>query len=135
VIAIRPVGNGKITDDPRFNLRTFFPTTDVPSPLIVDDVVYFLRDRSGVLICADAKTGEKIYEERAATSSENRASLLYADGNIYLACRNGTVVVVKAGRKFEKVWETSLDDPIRSSPVIANGRLYVRSEKALWSFK
>ena len=50
-----------------------------------------------------------------------RASPLYADGNIYLACRNGTITVVKAGRKFEEVWQTSLDDSITSSPVIANG--------------
>src|SRR5262245_1484586 len=135
VVAIRPGGNGNITDDPKFKLWTIYPTTDVPSPLVVDGLVFFLRDRSGILICVDAKTGEKLYEERAATSSENRASLLYADGNIYLACRNGTMVVVKAGPKFEKVWETSLDDPIRSSPVIANGRLYVRSETALWAFK
>jgi outer membrane protein assembly factor BamB len=135
LVAIRPGGSGNITDNPQYKLWTYYPTPDVPSPLVVDDLVYFIRERSGILICVDAKTGEKQYEERAATSSENRASPLYADGNIYLACRNGTVVVVRAGRKFEKVWETSLDEAIRSSPVIANGRLYIRSEKALWSFK
>ena len=101
---------------------------------MVDDLVYLLRENS-VLICVDAKTGEKLYEQRTAISENNRASPLYADGNIYLACRNGTITVVKAGRKFEEVWQTSLDDSITSSPVIANGRLYLRSNTALWAFK
>jgi outer membrane protein assembly factor BamB len=134
VVAIRPGGSGNITDNPNFKLWTFFPTPDVPSPLIVDDLVYLFRENS-VLICVDAKTGKKQYEERVAMSANNRASPLFADGNIYLACRNGTVVVVKAGPMFEKVWETSLDDSIVSSPVIANGQLYLRSNTALWAFK
>jgi outer membrane protein assembly factor BamB len=133
VVAIRPGGSGNITDNPKYKIWTYFPTPDVPSPLVVDDLVYFFRE-SGTLICADAKTGEKVYEERAAISDKNRASPLYADGNIYLASRNGTITVVKAGRKFEKVWETSLDDSIASSPVIASGRLYLRSNTALWAF-
>jgi outer membrane protein assembly factor BamB len=133
VVAIRPGGTGNITDNPKYKIWTYFPTPDVPSPLIVDDLVYFFRENS-ILICVDAKTGEKQYEERFTTSANNRASPLYADGHIYLACRNGTVAVVKAGRKFEKVWETNLDDSIVSSPVIANGRLYLRSNTALWAF-
>lgn len=132
VVAIRPGGSGDITNT-EFKLWTHFPTPDVPSPLIVDDLVYFFRENSA-LICADAKTGMKQYEERAANSSNNRASPVYADGNIYLTARNGTIVVVKAGRKFEKVSETSLDDSITASPAIADGRLYLRSSKFLWAF-
>jgi outer membrane protein assembly factor BamB len=95
--------------------------------------VYLFRENS-VLICLDAKTGEKQYEHRVTSSDNNRASPTYAAGNIYLAARNGTVTVVKRGRAYEEVWQTSLDDSITSSPVIANGQLYLRSNTALWAF-
>lgn len=131
VVAIRPGGADNITQT-KYKLWTYAPTPDVPSPLIVEDLVYLFRENS-VLICLDAKTGEKQYEHRVAPSSDNRASPLYAAGNIYLASRNGTITVVKAGRKFEQVWQTSLDDPISSSPAIANGRLYLRTNTALWA--
>lgn len=133
LVAIRPGGSGDITNDPNYKLWSFAPTPDVPSPLIVDGLVYLFRE-SSVLICLDAKTGAKQYEQRVMPSDGNRASPVYANGNIYLAGRNGTITVVKAGRKLEQVWQTSLDDNLTSSPAIANGRLYLRTNKALWAF-
>jgi outer membrane protein assembly factor BamB len=132
LVAIRPGGAGDITSTD-YLLWRYAPTPDVPSPLVVDGLVYLFRENS-VLICLDAKTGEKQYEHRVTSSDNNRASPTYAAGNIYLAARNGTVTVVKAGRAYEEVCQTSLDDSIASSPVIANGRLYLRSNTALWAF-
>jgi len=132
LIAIRPGGKGDITETD-YKLWKFDPTPDVPSPLIVDGLVYLWRENS-ILICLDAKTGEKLYEQRVTSSEGNRASPAYANGTIYLAARNGTITVVKAGRKFEQLWQTSLDDSITSSPAFANGRLYLRTNTALWAF-
>lgn len=132
LVAIRPGGAGDITETD-YRLWHYAPTPDVPSPLVVDGLVYLFRENS-ILICLDAKTGQKQYEQRLTSSEGNRASPLYADGNIYLAARNGTITVVKAGRKFEQVWQTDLGDTLTSSPVIANGRLYLRTNGALWAF-
>ncbi|MBS0260814.1 MAG: PQQ-like beta-propeller repeat protein, partial [Planctomycetes bacterium] len=132
LVAIRPGGKGDITES-EFRLWRFAPTPDVPSPLVVDDLVYLFRENS-VLICLDAKTGAKLYEQRVCPSDNNRGSPLFANGNIYLTARNGTVTIVKAGRKFEQVWQTQLEDSTTSSPVISNGRLYIRTNEALWAF-
>jgi outer membrane protein assembly factor BamB len=132
LVAIRPGGAGDITES-EFKLWRYAPTPDVPSPLIVDDLVYLFRENS-VLICLDAKTGRKQYEQRLASSEGNRASPLFAGGNVYLAARDGTITVVKAGRDFEQVWQTNLGELLTSSPVIANGRLYLRTNDALWAF-
>lgn len=132
LVAIRPGGKGDITETD-YKLWRFAPTPDVPSPLVVDGLVYLFRENS-VLICLDAKTGEKQYEHRMTSSDNNRASPAYANGNVYLAARNGTITVVKAGRQYEQLWQTSLDDLLTSSPVIANGRLYLRTNGALWAF-
>jgi outer membrane protein assembly factor BamB len=132
VVAIRPGGNGDITAS-EFRLWRFAPTPDVPSPLVVDNLVYLFRENS-VFICLDSRNGAKHYEHRVCPSDGNRASPLYANGNIYLVARNGTITVVKAGPKFEQVWQTDLQDSITSSPVISNGKLYLRTSNALWAF-
>jgi outer membrane protein assembly factor BamB len=132
LIAIRPGGTGDITETD-YRLWRFAPTPDVPSPLIVGDFVYLFRENS-VFTCLDAKTGEKQYEHRVTSSENNRASPVFADGRIYLAARNGTVTVVAPGPKYEQLWQASLDDPMTSSPAISNGRIYFRTNTALWAF-
>mgnify|MGYP002625214883 CR=1 FL=1 len=109
-------------------------TPDVPTPLIHDGLVYLCRE-NGNLICLDAKSGEKLYEERTV-AERHRASPVYADGHIYLTARNsGTVTVVKAVRDFEIVGKNTLDEAISASPAISNGRIYLRSFDALYAIE
>ena len=78
-------------------------TPDVPAPLIHNGLVYIVRQyqrETGALICIDLKTGKEMYYE-PIHAARYRASPIYGDGKIYLAARDGTVTVVKAGPKFE----------------------------------
>jgi hypothetical protein len=43
------------------------------------------------------------------------------------------ITVVKAGRQFEILGQNDLAEPIAASPVISNGRLYLRTYKALYA--
>src|SRR5690606_7427460 len=96
-------------------------TPDVPSPLVVDGLVYLCRE-NGNLICMDAKTGEEYYNMRTHRD-RHRASPLYADGKIYLTARDGTISVVAAGKEFNLLAQNTLDrESISSSPAVANGR-------------
>jgi outer membrane protein assembly factor BamB len=123
VVAIRPGAEYRLWTHPR--------TPDVPSPLVHDGLVYLCRE-DGILICLEAATGEKIYEQRAH-SYRHRASPVYADGKIYLTSRDGVTSVVKAGRMFELLASNNLGEDIASSPAISNGRIYIRSFEALWA--
>ena len=110
-------------------------TPDVPAPLIHDGLVYLVREykrESGALICVDAKTGKELYYE-SIHPARYRASPVYADGKIYLAARDGTVTVVKAGPRFEVLAVNQMPDQITASPAIANGRVYIRGFKALYA--
>ena len=89
-------------------------------------------EKTGVLICLDAETGEPLYEKRTHRN-RHRASPIYANGHIYLTSRDGIVNVVKAGRKFEIVASNSMGEVIAASPAIANGTLYLRSYQALYA--
>src|SRR5262249_17301123 len=104
---------------------------DVPSPLIHDGQVYLCRE-NGVLVCVDAKTGAKLYEE-PVHRTRYRASPVFADGKVYLTARAGTFQVVKAGPKYDLLAKTELPDEFTASPAISNGRIYLRGFKALYA--
>lgn len=134
VLGLRPDGEGNITGEmSNYHWRRESNTPDVPSPLVVDGLVYLCRE-NGVLICVDAKTGQELYQERTE-SDRHRASPVYADGYVYLTSRRGTVSVIKAGPKFERVATNPLGEEMAASPVISNGRIYLRTFDALWAIE
>jgi outer membrane protein assembly factor BamB len=96
-------------------------------------LVYLCRE-NGVLVCVDAKSGQQLYEERTV-SDRHRASPIYAAGHLYLTARKGTITVVKAGPKFEQVAVNDLAEPTTASPVISQGRIYVRTFAALYAIE
>lgn len=133
LLALRPDGTGDITANTAAHLWTVDRTPDVPSPLILDDIVYLCME-NGDLWAINRKTGEKLYMERT-NRQRHRASPVYADGHIYLAARDGKVTVVKAGPKFEIVAENELKEDMSSSLAIANGTVYVRTFQQLWAIR
>lgn len=130
LLALKPGGQGDVTGTD-FKIWEFYPTPDVPSPLVYDGLVYLYRE-NGVLICLDAKTGTKHYEQRTKEGN-NRASPVMADGHLYMVARDGTTTVVNAGPTFNAVAENKIDESITASPVISNGRIYLRTFDALWA--
>jgi len=103
----------------------------VPSPLLVDGLVYLCRE-DGTLICLDAQTGKEHYLKRTH-ADRHRASPVYGDGKIYLTARDGTITVVKPGKEFEILASNDMQESISSSPAISGGRIYLRTFKALYA--
>ena len=132
-IAIGSDGDGDITDLPENHFWSHARTPDVPSPLILDDLVYLCLE-NGNLICLDRKSGNPHYVERTRRH-RHRASPVFADGHIYTTSRDGVVSVVKAGPTFELVSQNEMGESIAASPVISNGTIYLRSFDALWAIR
>ncbi|MCA9162331.1 MAG: PQQ-binding-like beta-propeller repeat protein [Planctomycetales bacterium] len=130
-VALKPTGSGDVTENTATRYWTHSVTPDVPSPLVVDDIVYLCRE-NGNLIALDRETGEQFYEERTHRD-RHRASPVYADGKIYLSARDGTVSVVKPGRQFELLASNNMEESISASPAISNGRIYIRTFEALYA--
>jgi outer membrane protein assembly factor BamB len=132
VLGLRPDAQGDISGTTKGHQWVRAKDTpDVPSPLVVDGLVYLNQENGGV-ICMDAESGKELYHERAY-SDRYRASPVYADGKIYLTARGGVVTVVKAGPEFEILSSNDMQEPISASPVISNGRIYMRSFEALYA--
>jgi outer membrane protein assembly factor BamB len=134
VLGLRPDVQGDISDS-RKGHRWVRPknTPDVPSPLVVDGLVYLCAE-NGVLTCLDAESGKDLYEERAY-SDRYRASPVYGEGKIYLTARGGVTTVVKAGPEFEILASNDLQEPTSSSPAISGGRIYIRTFEALYAIE
>jgi outer membrane protein assembly factor BamB len=132
VLAIDPHAKGDITDKTEGHIWTReHNTPDVPSPLVVDGLVYLCRE-DGTLLCLDAKTGEEFYRKRTH-ADRHRASPVYGDGKIYLTARDGTVTVVKPGKEFEVLTTNTTTESTSASPAISNGRVYLRTYNALYA--
>jgi len=132
VLALDPHSKGDITDKTDGHIWTReHNTPDVPSPLLVDGLVYLCRE-DGTLLCLDAKTGEEFYRKRTH-ADRHRASPVYGDGKIYLTARDGTVTVVKPGKEFEILATNSMTESTSSSPAISGGRIYLRTFDALYA--
>jgi len=49
------------------------------------------------------------------------------------AARSGIVTVIKPGKEFAIVAQNDMQEPITASPVVAGGRIYLRSFDALYA--
>ncbi len=108
-------------------------TPDVPSPILVDGLLYIMSER-GTIYCYEAQSGKPIYKE-SITNMRHRANPVFADGKLYLQGRDGVLVVVKAGRTFELLAKNELPDTFTASPAISNGVIYLRGWKDLYAIK
>lgn len=132
VFALKPDLKGDVTEDASsYVWKKPNGTPDVPSPLVVGELVYLCRE-NGNLVCLEAKTGKQLYEQRTV-ADRHRASPVYADGHIYLTARRGIVTVVKAGPEFAVVSTNELGEEMSASPAISNGRIYLRTFKSLYA--
>ena len=131
-VAIDPNGaKGEIAPGSSSEKWRFKSTPDVPSPLLVDGVVYLMGDK-GKLNAVDAKTGKELYEI-TVTNERHRASPTYFDDKILLIGRQGNMVVIKPSREAGEMVKNKLPDTVTGSPAISGGRIYLRGWNYLWA--
>jgi outer membrane protein assembly factor BamB len=128
IIAIRPDGSGDVTDTHvAWTLDKGAPHT--PSPLLIGKELYLVAD-GGTASCANALTGEKIWQERVP--GDYSASPIFADGKIYIVNEEGTGTVLRPGPTFEKLAENGFPEQTLASYAIGEGAIFVRTEKSLY---
>jgi outer membrane protein assembly factor BamB len=105
----------------------------VPSPVLAGDRILSVNER-GVVGCLDAKTGEQIFQQRLKNAGGVYASPVVIDGKAYIVTRrNGTQLLDLTG-KGESLAENVLEDDsdFNASPAISDGKLLLRSNRALY---
>jgi outer membrane protein assembly factor BamB len=108
-------------------------TPYVPSPLLVDDLLYFVSGNNGMLSCFDARKGVAHYEaERLEGVFGVYASPVAAAGHVYLLGRDGTCLVLKQGPKLEIISRNKIDDKTDASLALAGSDLFIRGHQSLY---
>ncbi|MCA9247521.1 MAG: PQQ-binding-like beta-propeller repeat protein, partial [Planctomycetales bacterium] len=104
-----------------------------PSPLLVDDLLYFVGDKGGIATCLDARSGEIIWQERLGGNFS--ASPLLADGKIFFCSHEGVTTVVAPGKEFTKLASNTLDGSLMASPAAVDHSLFLRTDQALYQIQ
>lgn len=103
LIRVKKDDSGAYSAD--FVWRAKRATCSFGSPIVHKGYAYFVN-RTGILFCLDASTGEEVYAERTPESCW--ATPLAVGDRIYLVGQKGTTTVIKAGPKFEVLSQNRL---------------------------
>jgi outer membrane protein assembly factor BamB len=109
-------------------------TPYVPSPLLYDGVLYFLKTNSGLLSAFDAKTGKPHYQLQRLEGVPNVfASPVGARGRVYLPGREGVTLVIRHGPKYEVLATNKLDEGFDASPALVDNEIFLRGYEHLYA--
>jgi outer membrane protein assembly factor BamB len=99
----------------------------------VHDGLVFVADCGRLIHCIDAETGREYWTHEAG--ADMWASTLVADGKLYVGTNRGDFWVLAAGREKKVISMVKLDSNTSSTPVAANGVLYVATMRKLYALQ
>jgi outer membrane protein assembly factor BamB len=124
---------GDITGTPAIAWSLDRDTPYVPSPLLYDNVLYFLKTNNGLLSAFDARAGTPHYQAQRLDAVPNVfSSPVGAAGRVYVTGREGATVVLRHGPKLEVLATNHLNDGFDASPALVDGEMYLRGYKYLY---
>ena len=132
IYAIRPGASGDISLErgTRSNRAIAWSSdregTYIPTPIVYRGLLYMLNN-NGIITVYNAATGERAYRARVGSGGSFAASLVAADGRLYVASEDGDVFVIKAGREYVEIARNEMNEVIMATPAISDGLIIVRT--------
>lgn len=103
--------------------------TGMSSPLLYDGRVY-AANPAGLVMCADAKTGQVLWQERV--KGPFSGSPVAGDGKVYVINEAGEMTTLKAGDEPEVLGVSKTGEEGLATPAISGGALFLRGDKSLF---
>ncbi len=97
-----------------------------------DTGLLFVADFAGFVHCLDAATG-KVYWVHDL-KAHAWGSTMVADGKVYVGDEDGDLCILAASKEKKVLCEVNFGAPLYSTPVVANGVLYISSQTHLFAF-
>lgn len=126
-VAVRPGVKGGQPPELAYKLDKAYAAY-VPTMVAKDHLVFLWSER-GIVSAIDAATGSVHFRERVG--GNYHGSPVRAGDKIYCISHDGEVVSIAATDKFAVLGRTPLNETSRSTPAIAGGRMYLRTESHL----
>ena len=131
-------GKGKVSVD-HWSWRDDQRGTDAVTPVLHEGKVYVLKDggpQRGRVTCMDAKTGKHLWESQLPKGPQvYYASPVLAGDRFYAVREDGMVFSGTIGAEgLVDIKSHALEEGVIASPIVANGRLLVRTDNHLFCF-
>ena len=121
VVALRPQAAGRKAEV-LYRIERAAPL--VTTPIVKDDLLFLWNDH-GIATCADVQTGKVHWRERVGGSYYS--SPICVRDRLYSMTMKGDVVVIAASKQYALLARNPLGEGSHSTPVVAGGRLYLRT--------
>jgi outer membrane protein assembly factor BamB len=125
LLALKPRQDGS---EPELLWKGPTLTSGYSSPIYYKGRLYGLTAVAAV--CVDPRDGSEVWKQRV--DGPFWSSPVLADGKLYAVSNKGRTSVVQLGDKPKLLARNDLDDTINATPAIANGCIYLRSDKYLY---
>jgi outer membrane protein assembly factor BamB len=102
----------------------------VCTPVARGDLLFSWFDR-GVVTCLDGPTGKIHWQERVG--GNYFCSPIRVADRLYCISREGEMVVLAASKEFKELARIDLEEPSNSTPAVADGVMYIRTNSHLMS--
>ncbi len=128
IYAISPNGQGDVTQS-----RLLWTSREVGRVVgmpIVKDGLLYVGDLGGTLHCLDAATGATVWKHE--TNEAIWGCLLLAADRIYVGNVEGSMSVLRAGRRREVLAQIEMNAPLYSRPELIGDALYLATANRLY---
>ncbi len=106
----------------------------IPSPLYYDGVLYVVKN-GGILTAFNPASGEVFKTGRVTGALGGySASPVAAEGRIFILSEEGKLAVLRAGRDWDVLAVNDLGEGAFATPALSEGRIYLRTDEALYCF-
>ena len=126
--AISPNGQGDVTES-----RLLWTSREVGrvvgTPIVKDGLLY-VGDLGGTVHCLDAATGTHVWKHE--TDEAIWGCLLLAGDRLYVGNIEGSMIVLRAGRRKELLAQIEMDAPLYSRPALIGDALYLATARRLY---
>jgi outer membrane protein assembly factor BamB len=126
--AISPNGQGDVTES-----RLLWTSREVGrvvgTPIAKDGLLY-VGDLGGTIHCLDAATGAHVWKHE--TNGAIWGSLLLAGDRLYVGNEEGSMTVLRAGRRKQLLAQIEMDAPLYSPPALIGDALYLATTNRLY---
>jgi len=123
-------GSGDVTSSNRLWLE--HQPQRIGSPVVIGKYLYIVNAGPGTAQCMECATGKIQWTERLE-GGESWGSVVMGAGHFYVTSRRGVTSVFRADpAKFELLASNDLGETSNATPAIANGRIYLRTDRRLY---